>query len=119
VPRAIAAMMPLSALRTAMRNARQDNFPNNPVTVAKLGKILASPQWNHISTTIDGRDNLFAAKGGKAQQGTRYVILMSKRMKKYLGRVKKVFSDGTFCTPSHLECEQVWNLTTQRRGHVS
>ena len=114
----VCASMPYHSLRPAMQRARSKCLPPIPRTIPELVEILTSPETQHLGMTLDGEDHIYAGSGGDVTTGTAFVILASKRMMSRLARVRKLFADGTFCTPAGLECRQIWNLVTLRRHHV-
>jgi len=95
-----------------------NRYPKVPQTISGLSKILSSEKWEGLCRTLDKKDSIFAAAGGHGHDKTKFAIFASRRMIKYMAEVKDIFSDGTFCTPAHLECSQIWNLVTVRRNHV-
>jgi len=112
------AFLTLKKIRPSMRKARMNRYPKAPKTIGSLAKLLYSQKWSHLTKTLDKKDSILAAAGGHKADRTQFAIFASRRMVKYLGKVKDVFSDGTFCTPSHLDCSQIWNIVTARRNHV-
>lgn len=119
ISRSVTASIPYELLRSSMVRARRHYLPPSPRTLAALADMLSSDEFKHVSMTLDGEDNMYAGSGGDADDETAFVILASRRSLGELARCKKVFSDGTFCTPAGLECRQVWNLVKLRRHHVS
>lgn len=104
-----------------MARARAENLPNIPHTLDELRAILKDPQYAHLTKSLsDGNDSVYAGTFGSSEEGTRCVVFTSKFQRKYLQRRKKVFSDATFDpVPAGLECRQIWNIVTVRRGRVS
>ncbi|KAK3922600.1 Methylthioribose-1-phosphate isomerase [Frankliniella fusca] len=120
-PKDAAVNLPLIKLRPCMQRAREDRLPHIPHTLSQLSDALMRGENAHITQTLDGEDNLFAGVVGRSDNRTRCVLLFSKRKLKYMSsrrRVQKVFCDGTFVVPSHMECSQIWTLITLRRNHI-
>lgn len=86
-------------MRTSMRNARTERYPNIPGTLSELGNILQDPQYEAISRTVDGSGTIFGNQV-TATDGAVSILFASERMLRFMSRVKLIFSDGTFCTPS-------------------
>lgn len=115
-----AAWVPYRQIRRSMLRARYELLPRLPHTLSKLRKVLRDDRYKHLTRTLDEEDSVYAGTFGCSANGTRCTIFASKRQLKYLGKVKRVFSDATFSSvPAGLEARQIFNLTTVRRGHVS
>lgn len=114
-----AARIPPVSLRSSMRRARLENRPLIPRSLKALHKVLRQRQYRALSTTIDGKDNIYAGRSGSASRKTLALIFVTKRMRKYLKKVKKLFCDATFCpVPRRMKAYQVWTLSTLRLHHV-
>lgn len=118
IGRSVCAHLPFVSLRPAMARARQVSLPCLPKTIPDLAGMLSSEDYAHLAKTLDEEDNIFAASGGCRENGTAFLILASDRMLDELARSKKIFSDGTFCTPAGMECRQIWNLVKLRKHHI-
>ncbi|XP_034250360.1 uncharacterized protein LOC117650856 [Thrips palmi] len=118
IMRSVCANLPFVTIRPAMDRARRTSLPHIPRTLPDLAEMLSSNEHSGLANTLDGEDNIFAASGGDRNEGTAFVIFASKRMLDELAKTKKIFADATFCTPTGLECRQIWNLVKLRKHHI-
>lgn len=110
-PLEVRARITMPRIRTSMRNARMERYPNIPATLLDLGDLLRDPQYESICSTIDGNDNIFGNQV-TATDGSVSIIFASDRMLRFMARVRIIFCDGTFCNPSLPETSQVFNILT-------
>lgn len=89
-----------------MTRARSSIYPNVPHSLRELGELLARPGMEVISMTLDGDDSIFACACA-CDDGSWAVLLSTKRILRFMGRITHVFADGTFCTPSLPQASQV------------
>ncbi|KAE8741408.1 hypothetical protein FOCC_FOCC013107 [Frankliniella occidentalis] len=119
IPDEAAGEVPFFKLRPSMQRARAEGRPNLPHTLSELAVILQNPQFAHLTSTLEGADNLFAAVVGQTAERTRAVLFFSRRNLRYMEeKVFKIFSDGTFVVPLNLGCAQIWVLNTVRMNHI-
>lgn len=109
-PYQVQARVTMPRMRTSMRNARIERYPNIPESLNELGDLLRNPLYASISSTIDGSGNIYG-NHVTATDGTVSIIFASERMLQFVARVNIMFSDGTFTTPSLPQTSQV-NIQT-------
>lgn len=115
----MAARVTPEAMRPAINRARNRVYPDVPGTLYNLGNLLAQPQHNNVTSSMDGRDNIFNG-AVQSPNGDSSVVFVSRRMKRFMRRVKVVFCDGTFGSrPNVPPSAQVLQLSTVVRNHVS
>ncbi len=105
-------------MKSAIHRARSRLYPNVPVSLFQLGELLDDHQNAHLTKSLDGRDNIY---GGAVQtaHGTA-VIFISRRMRRYMRRVKTVFCDGTFKSrPNQPNSAQVLQILANVNNTVS
>lgn len=103
-----------------MLRARSELLPNVPHTLPELENVLTDDLYEHLTNTLDGKGSVYAGTFGREEDGTCCTIFASRRQLRYLSKRKCVFSDATFdSVPAAMECRQVWNIITVRRGRVS
>ncbi|KAE8740773.1 hypothetical protein FOCC_FOCC013697 [Frankliniella occidentalis] len=91
-------------MRSAIQRARAALYPPVPPDLQQLGQQLHDNP--HLAATLDGRDNLYA--GTVHTPRTTSVVLMSRRMRRALGRTRHIFCDATFASrPNDPEARQV------------
>lgn len=113
----MAARVTLNRMRNSIRMAADRyHLPRTPRTLRELAQLLrAHPE---ISTTVDGRDNVFMALVGP--EGHQSVVFFSRRLADYLNGVSTIFSDGTFDSrPSRPNTAEVFVISTDHNHHVS
>lgn len=115
----MAARLTPERMRPTIHRARNRLYPGVPVSLYNLGHLLAQPQHENITNTIDGADNIFdSAVNGP--NGRSSIIFASRRMKRFMRRVQMVFCDGTFGSrPNIPPSAQVLQLSAVIRNHVS
>lgn len=102
-----------------MRRARLENRPLVPHSLKALHKILRQRHFRCLSTTLDGKDNIYVGRAGSASQKTICLLFASRRRLKYMRKVKKIICDATFSpVPKGLAAHQVWTISTTRQHHV-
>lgn len=115
----VAARVTPKNMRTAINRARNHLYPRVSVSLYNLGNLLQQGQNNNITATIDGRDNIFDGSVN-LPNGTSSVVFASRRMKRFMRRVRMVFADGTFASrPNVPPSAQVLQLSAVVRNHVS
>ena len=120
ISRQAAARIPLVKLRSSMRRARLENRPLIPRSLKDFHKVLRQKKYRALSRTLDGKDNIYAGRAGSASEKTISLVFVTRRMRKYMRKVKKLFCDATFSpVPRGLRASQVWTLSSIRRHHVS
>ena len=80
----------VARIRTALRNERQRFLPDIPDTLFHLGLSLQQPQYQNVTLTSDGNDNIFAGYCGDFAAQTFSVVFMSKRQSAFLERASHV-----------------------------
>lgn len=94
-------------------------YPGVPISLYGLGNLLQDPQNHNITSTLDGRDNLFDGSV-RLPNGQASIVFVSRRMKRFMRRVRRIFCDGTFGSrPNVPPCAQVLQLSAVVRNHVS
>ncbi|KAJ1528957.1 hypothetical protein ONE63_007325 [Megalurothrips usitatus] len=90
-----AAQVPPCRMRSAIYRAQNRLYPRVPVSIYHLGFLLNDNQWQHLTSTICGTDNIF---GGVVHgpDGSTSVVFVSRRIRVYMRRARLVFCDGTF-----------------------
>lgn len=82
-------------MRAAIYRAQTFVYPRVPHSLDALGALLGDPQWQHLTSTLDGTDNLFSGVVHSPDGGTA-VVFVSRRCRAKLRKVRRVFCDGTF-----------------------
>ncbi|XP_034246644.1 uncharacterized protein LOC117648296 [Thrips palmi] len=119
ISRQAAARIPLVSLRSSMRRARLENRPRIPHSLKDFDKVLRSRRYRRLSRTMDGKDNVYAGRAGSAADKTISLIFVTRRMRRYMRKVKRIFCDGTFSpVPRGMKAYQVWTISTIREHHV-
>jgi len=83
-------------MKTAMKNARLSQFPRPPpATLQELTDLHQDPQYQVITMTDDGLDNLY---GGSVTDvlGGHHVVYMTSRQLNRMRNMTVLHSDGTF-----------------------
>jgi len=80
-------------LRTSMRNARMKRYPPLPANLTEL--TLQNPQYQVLTLTDDGLDNIYAGSVDDAD-GNHHLLFMSERMIERARTFSVLHSDGTF-----------------------
>lgn len=113
----VAARLPPAALRSAINRARSAMYPPIPLSLYDLGQLMNNGQLPMLTTSDDGRDNIF---GGVVHgNGFTSIVFLSRRMRRFMRRVRMVFCDGTFSSrPSEPNSGQVLQLCAVVRNHV-
>ena len=108
-------------LRSSMARARLESRPRVPKSLKDLDKVLRrGATYRKLSKTLDGADNVYAGRSGSAREKTLCLLFISRRMRKIMRKVKRVFADGTFApVPRGLRASQIWTISQVRRHHVS
>ena len=115
-PDNVAAQVTVSRMRSAIERVRSNMYPPVPASLADLGAMLNEHQ--HLSDTLDGTDNIFA--GVVHGPGTTSLVFISRRMRRYMRRVRVVFCDGTFASrPNSPASAQVLQIVAEVDHHVS
>lgn len=105
-------------MKSAVNRARSAMYPAIPLTLYDLGLLLTNGQHPILTNTIDGTDNIF--NGVVNGNGFTSIIFMSRRMRRFMRRVRMVFCDGTFSSrPNEPNSGQVLQLSAVVRNHVS
>jgi len=92
----VIARVTYARMRTPMRNARLDRFPNPPpANVEALTAILQDPQYEVLTMTDDGLDNIYSGSVTDPN-GFHHVLFMSDRMLNRARQFRVLHSDGTF-----------------------
>ena len=114
----MAARLTPTAMKSAVNRARSAMYPPIPLTLYDLGLLLSNGQYPILSQTIDGTDNIF--NGGVVHgNGFTSIIFLSRRMRRFMRRVRMVFCDGTFRSrPNEPNSGQVLQLSAVVRNHV-
>lgn len=116
----VAARVVPNALRPAIFRARNRVYPPVPGTLLNFGQILQQAQYQNLALSEDGNDNIFdgVVRSGNGQYTS--IIFASRRMKRFMRRVKIIFCDGTFSSrPNVPNSAQVLQLSTVVGNHVS
>lgn len=104
-------------MKSSIQRARSLMYPRVPITLQNLGELLQEHQ--HLTKSIDGTDNLLSGVVHSVN-GHTSVIIMSRRMRRFLRKVKIIFCDGTFGSRPHdPDSSQVLQILTVVRNHVS
>lgn len=94
-------------MRTAMRNARMERFPDMPQNLRGLTRILINPVHRVLTLTTDGEDNLYAGSATDVNGG-HHVLFASARMLDLMRTFRVLHCDGTFkVIPAGTEAAQV------------
>ncbi|KAJ1518904.1 hypothetical protein ONE63_011490 [Megalurothrips usitatus] len=119
ISRQAACAIPLVKLRSSMRRARLENRPRIPHSLKDLDKVLRRKKWKALSRTLDGKDNVYAGRAGSAAEKTLSLVFFTRRMCKYLRKVKKIYCDATFSpVPRGMKAHQVWTISTVLMHHA-
>lgn len=106
-----------SYLRNPMRTARIQQYPNAPFTLQELGVLLETPQYQHLTATIGGEDSVYGGVIG--YPGRECILFISRRMAKYLCRLKEAFADATFVpAPLMPAAAQVYQIVGLAHNNV-
>lgn len=92
----VVARVTFVRMKTAMKNARLSRFPRPPpATLEELTNLHQDPQYQVITMTDDGLDNLY---GGSLEDvlGGHHVVYMSHRQLNRMRSMRVLHSDGTF-----------------------
>ncbi|KAK3931470.1 FLYWCH-type zinc finger-containing protein 1, partial [Frankliniella fusca] len=92
--RRVRARMTMPRLRSSMRKARLDTYPEIPPTLEELTIELMDDSNGHIIHT-EGDDSIYAGSV-TASDGSHHLIFMSNEQKWLLGEVRVIHADGTF-----------------------
>lgn len=89
-----------------------------PVSLYDMGQLLGEDQHRRLTSTIDGLDSIF----GGVVTGVNFtsIIFISRRMRRFMRRVRMIFCDGTFASrPNDPNSAQVLQLCAVVRNNVS
>lgn len=115
----VAARVTPELMRPTINRARNRVYPRVPISLYNLGNLLQQPQNANITATIDGVDSIFDG-AVNLPNGKSSTIFVSRRMKRFMRRVRTVFCDGTFGSrPNIPPSAQVLQLSAVVRNHVS
>lgn len=113
----VAAEVTLPVMKNAIHRARASLYPPVPITLENLSDLL-SQQHQRVAVSRDGKDTIFG--GSVHTNGMVSVIFLSRRLRRYLRKVKLVFCDGTFGSrPNSPQSAQVLQIVTVVRNTVS
>ena len=111
--------MTMRRLRTSVNQRRNKSYPNIPLTLRDLTRLLLQKKYRNISRTVDGDDNLYAGST-TATDGSHHVAFISQRMLEFMSDIKVIQSDGTFrARPAVPKSSQCFVLVTSWRDAVS
>lgn len=114
----MAARVTPELMRGPINRARNAVYPRVPISLFNLGNVLNQPPNAHITRTIDGNDNIFDGTVN-LPNGISSIFFLSRRMKRFMRRVRIVFCDGTFSSrPNIPPSAQVLQLSAVVRNHV-
>lgn len=104
-----------------MRNSRLKRYPSPlPATVEELSAILQDPQYQVLTMSDDGLDNLYAGSVTDTE-GFHHILFMSERMLRKAREFTVIHSDGTFrAVPSSADfAAQVRHFKKLRQTHFT
>ena len=114
----VASRLTPNSMKSSIQRARSALYPNVPISLYDLGQLLNDGQHQRLTMTEDGLDNIFT--GVVQHNEFTSLIFISRRMRRFMRRVKVVFCDGTFGSrPNAPTSSQVLQLSCVVRNHVS
>lgn len=107
-------------MKSALKEARSDQYPKIPSTLLSLGLLLHRPNMRPICRTVDGTDTIYQGVIGSTLDRTVALVFVSGRMLQFLEVAKELHCDGTFRKRSRKpSMAQIWNIVTKYLNNVS
>ncbi|XP_034252579.1 uncharacterized protein LOC117652054 [Thrips palmi] len=115
----VAVQVPPTRMRAAIYRSQNSLYPLVPRSLNELGNVFNDPQWHHLTSSLDGTDNLFSGVVNSPDGGTG-IVFVSRRCRRVLRRMRTVFCDGTFGSrPGQPHSAQVLQIVAVINGAVT